>query len=154
MGRKYDVRKIISKRSYTTEEIAEVFGVHVQTVRGWSKGGMQPIDDVSRPFLFEGSEVRRHLSEKRSKSRVTLKNGEFYCLKCRKAVHGVRVRCVDTRRQLGSGKVSVVLKGTCAGCGSVVNRFSAVGGGAKSLEKIETPSDLSAFENLPLFEKR
>ena len=37
-------------RSYTVEEIAELFGIHKNTVRDWVKGGLATSDD-KRPML-------------------------------------------------------------------------------------------------------
>jgi hypothetical protein len=48
-------RHIKLHRSYSVEEIARTLGVHKNSVRGWRKDGLEPID-ASRPLLFQGGQ--------------------------------------------------------------------------------------------------
>ncbi|QGX39378.1 helix-turn-helix domain-containing protein [Permianibacter aggregans] len=69
-------------RNYTVEEIAELFGVHKNTVREWIKKGL-PLCDKRRPVIILGSALREFLSTQRSSRKRRCKPGELYCLKCR-----------------------------------------------------------------------
>lgn len=126
MKRKHNLRKIISKRSYSTEEIAELLGVHIQTVRTWRKEGLNPIEAKSSPFLFLGSEIRQFLSNEIKKQRVKLLEGEFYCLRCRKAVKPKTTSIIDRNIIIGKGKQSVFIEGVCPVCKLRLRRFSTL----------------------------
>lgn len=124
MRRKYNLRKIVSKRCYTTEEIAELFEVHVQTVRVWRKDGMQPIEKTTSPYLFLGSNIRAFLAKELSKQRTKLSEGEFYCLRCNKAVTPSTTSIIDRNITIGKGKQSIFLVGKCPNCNLDLRRFA------------------------------
>ncbi len=52
-------------RNYTVEEIAELFGKHENTVRGWLKSGLETIDKA-RPALVHGQTLASFLEARRS----------------------------------------------------------------------------------------
>ncbi len=70
-------------RSYTVEEIAELFSVHKNTVRAWLKSGL-PICDDRKPMLILGANLRAFLQEKNSKRKQKCQPWEMYCVRCRK----------------------------------------------------------------------
>ncbi|MDZ4322206.1 MAG: helix-turn-helix domain-containing protein, partial [Phenylobacterium sp.] len=54
--------------AYTLAEVAELYGLHVNTVRGWIKrDGLEPIDG-RRPLLIKGSVLRAFLDGRRKKA--------------------------------------------------------------------------------------
>jgi len=69
-------------RNYTVEEIANLFGVHKNTVRNWVKKGLTPIDG-RRPMLVLGHDLAKFLRTRRTKNKQTCKPGELYCVRCR-----------------------------------------------------------------------
>jgi hypothetical protein len=71
-------------RSYTVEQLASLFGSHKNTIRNWSRAGLQPIDD-RRPMLFSGQDVNAFHAKQRAKVKHPCAPGELYCLPCRKA---------------------------------------------------------------------
>lgn len=75
-------RHVKIHRTYTTEEIAELFGTHKNTVRNWHKNGLAAIDD-KRPMLFHGKILAAYLQAKRTKHKRPCKVGEIYCIRCR-----------------------------------------------------------------------
>jgi hypothetical protein len=69
-------------RSYTVEEIVNLFGNHKNTVRGWVKAGLVTSDD-KRPMLILGHDLAAFLQARRVKNKQTCKPGEIYCVGCR-----------------------------------------------------------------------
>jgi hypothetical protein len=69
-------------RNYSIEELASLFKVHKNTVRGWLRDGLASIDD-RRPTLIRGDETRRFLIERRAKAKRSCGPGRIYCLPCR-----------------------------------------------------------------------
>lgn len=126
MKKKYKLGKIVSKRSYITEELADLLGVHVQTVRQWRKEGLSPIEPNASPYLFFGMDVKRFLIDQRAKYKPKLQEGEFYCLKCKKGVRPKSVQQVCRNVFVGNGKVSYLLVANCPMCGIGVRRFTTL----------------------------
>jgi hypothetical protein len=69
-------------RSYTVEEIANLFNIHKNTVRHWVKDGLATTDD-KRPMLILGHVLVAFLEARRAKNKQTCKPGELYCVRCR-----------------------------------------------------------------------
>ena len=69
-------------RSYTVEEIAELFAIHKNTVRNWVKSGL-PTSDAKRPMLILGIELAAFLQARRTKNKRPCRPGEIYCVRCR-----------------------------------------------------------------------
>jgi len=124
MQKKYKINNIVSKRTYTSEELALTIRVHIQTVRDWRRQGLKTIDDNSYPYLFLGTDIRNFLLRKINSFKVKLKGGEFYCLKCRKAVLPPTSRIVDRHILVGKNRHSVFLVGICPICGKQLKQFS------------------------------
>lgn len=51
-------------RNYSVEEIADLFGIHKNTVRRWVKEGLSVIDG-KRPMLILGRDLAAFLKERR-----------------------------------------------------------------------------------------
>ena len=125
MKRKHNLRKITSRRTYSTEEIAEVLGVHIQTIRTWRKEGLLPIENCSSPYLFLGSDIKDFLSKEMNKQKVKLAQNELYCLKCKKAVIPQNRQIIDRNILIGKDVSSIFLAGNCPHCGMRLRRFSS-----------------------------
>jgi hypothetical protein len=127
MGRgTYNVRLLKAKRSYTMNEISEVFGIHVRTVQSWRKSGMSPIDPDDRPFLFLGKDIGQFLVNRRNSSKIKLKENEFYCPRCRFARQSFqeKIDIVYTGKRLGLVDELILVKGICVKCQCRLNRFA------------------------------
>jgi len=119
---------IKKNRVYTFAEVAEVYDKHIRTIQQWRKDGLQVIDESTKPYLVLGSEVRRYLAERNSKSRLTLKESEFYCTKCRTAVTSL-LKDTKTRitgKRIGKGGTQAIIEGICQNCNTPLRRFSTV----------------------------
>lgn len=70
-------------RSYTVEEVADLYGVHKNTVRAWIKLGLSVCDD-KKPMLILGADLRVFIQKKKAKRKQTCQPWEMYCVRCRK----------------------------------------------------------------------
>jgi hypothetical protein len=104
-------------RSYTVEDIANLFGVHKNTVRHWLKDGLSVIDD-KRPTLISGHALVAFLQARRVKNKRTCKPGELYCVRCRtpKSPAGGMAEYSPINEKFGR------LTAICPGCDSIMNR--------------------------------
>lgn len=104
-------------RNYTVEEVADLFGIHKNTVRGWVKVGLA-ISDDKRPMLVLGHDLVAFLQGRRVKNKQACKPGEMYCVGCRSPkfpAEGMADYSPDTE-MLGN------LIAICPDCGSIMNR--------------------------------
>jgi len=104
-------------RTYTVEEIAQLFGKHKNTVRNWLREGLTVIDD-RRPALVLGSTLVEFLKKRRGRNKQKLKSGEIYCVRCRDAVRpaGGMADCVQVTDATGN------LRGICPSCDLLIHR--------------------------------
>ncbi|MEO8581788.1 MAG: hypothetical protein ABI425_04435 [Patescibacteria group bacterium] len=125
MKRTHQLRRIKTKKSYSSMELANLLSVHVQTVRSWASNGLEPLSpDVHRP-LFLGQTVKSYLSQLQNARKVKLQVGEFYCLRCRIAITPQSVIEVDRHVTIGKHKDSILLTAHCPQCNCPVNKFSS-----------------------------
>jgi len=104
-------------RSYTVEEIANLFGIHRNTVRHWVKEGLASIDD-KRPMLILGHDLVEFLQARRVKHKQTCKTGELYCVRCRspKSPAGNMADYFPITEKFGN------LVAICPDCNAMMNR--------------------------------
>ncbi|MEQ8964833.1 MAG: helix-turn-helix domain-containing protein [Azospirillaceae bacterium] len=114
-------RRVKIHRSYTVEEIADLFGVHPNTVRNWLRRGLSAIDD-HHPILVHGTELRRFLEQRRLAARRPCAPGEIFCLACRapKRPDGGIADLIPRTPAKG------LLRGLCPDCGTLMNRWVAL----------------------------
>ena len=98
-----------------------LYGLHKNTVRGWLKSGLEPIDS-GRPTLILGRRLSRFLHARRAQSRQRCRPGQFYCLRCRAPKDPV-LRKAD---YLPVTSTSGNLKGMCGDCGCHIYRRVSV----------------------------
>lgn len=104
------------------EEAANLLGVHKNTVRGWLKAGLQPVDD-RRPILILGRQLSSFLHGRRKKKSMRCRPGEFYCLRCRTPKTSVDQKAEYLPITATSGN----LRGTCSDCGARIYRRVSMG---------------------------
>ena len=82
MSRRINPRRIKVHHSYTVEEAARALGVHKNTVRGWRRKNLKPIDN-RKPILFAGKDLRDFLERMNRGRKQPSPKGHFYCFRCR-----------------------------------------------------------------------
>ena len=104
-------------RSYTVDEVAQLFDVHRNTVREWVKRGL-PTNDDKRPMLILGRELVAFLTVRRAKNKRPCLPGEIYCVRCRapQAPAGEMVDYVPLTATLGN------LVAICSACETMMYR--------------------------------
>ena len=125
MSKKYEIRKIKTKRSYTFKELADLLGVHVRTVQSWHLDGLSPLEGSNNPYLVMGREIKVYLKQKTLRNKVKLQENEFYCMGCKKAVIPTKVYKYVNGVKIGGNKPSVRLGGICPTCSKKVNKFTS-----------------------------
>ena len=116
--RKLNHRLVKIHRNYSVAEVAELSGLHKNTVRNWVKrDGLRTIDD-KRPMLFHGLVLRKFIKKRRTKNKHPCKQGEIYCVGCHapKIPAGNMVDCIPVTETLGN------LQAMCPDCDSIINR--------------------------------
>lgn len=110
-------RHVKIHRSYTVEEIASLFSIHKNTVRGWVKAGLLPSDD-KRPMLILGHTLAAYLNARRVKNKQTCQPGEIYCVKC----HAPKLPASDMAEYKPVSDTLGNLVAICPDCNSIMNR--------------------------------
>ncbi len=82
MGRKYNTRLIRDDYSYYVEQVADVFGVDVATVRRWMREhGLQRIPHT-RPHMIHSSQLKIFLEKQKATRKKPCAAHEVFCLRC------------------------------------------------------------------------
>jgi hypothetical protein len=104
-------------RNYTVEEIANLFGIHKNTVRRWIDDGLETLDQ-RRPLLVHGIELATYLRARRAKNKRPCQPGEIYCVRCRapRRPAGDMADYLPITVNLGN------LSGICPDCDSLIFR--------------------------------
>lgn len=143
-------RRVKVHLTYTIEDLSRLFGLHKNTVRGWQKAGLQPVD-AGRPILFKGGTVAAFLKQRRENAKQPCGPGRLYCLPCRTPQRpaGGMVDYVPSTQASG------VLCGICPECERYVYRRvsrARIGVVAADLD-VQFPKDeprIGEWRNLPV----
>ena len=120
-AKRINPRLIKLHRAYSVEEASARLGVHKNTVRGWQRKGLEPID-TSRPVLFQGKTMRAFLEGQRKARKRPCLPGTLYCFKCR-APQAPALGMVDyTPFNPSSGNLSAM----CGACGGMMHQRAAL----------------------------
>jgi hypothetical protein len=104
-------------RSYFIGDLAKLLTVHKNTIRGWQREGMQPID-TKRPIMFQGATVRTFLANRKANRKCPCPAGTMYCFRCRAA----RPPALGMVDYIPISAASGNLKAICATCETVMHR--------------------------------
>jgi hypothetical protein len=121
-------------RSYTVEEIVNLFGNHKNTVRGWVKAGLVTSDD-KRPMLILGHDLAAFLQARRVKNKQTCKPGEIYCVGCR----APKFPAADMAEYSPVTEKFGNLIAICPDCNSIMNRRVSIA----KLEQVRGKMDIT-----------
>lgn len=115
--RRPNYRLVKIHRNYTVEEVADLFGIHKNTVREWIKKGL-PLCDEKRPALILGRVLAEFLQAQKAKNKRTCQPGEMYCLRCREPRKPVPdlLEYQATTDKVGN------LMAICSYCNALMNR--------------------------------
>lgn len=128
MPRRFNTNLIRKRRTYTTKEIAALFGMHTRSVQQWiAKSGLSPIEGSSNPYLIYGETLYDFLTIKKQKHTCSLQADEFYCFKCKCGRKGIpsEAKITKTETRIGNkGKFKEKRESKCEVCGIKIFRFS------------------------------
>lgn len=119
-AKRINPRRIKLHRPYSVEETARVLGVHKNTVRGWQRNGLEPVDK-SRPTLFLGKALRTYLEAKRTAAKRPCPHGTIYCFGC----HAPRAPALGLVDYMPFNASSGNLSALCEVCETVMHRRAA-----------------------------
>jgi hypothetical protein len=107
---------IESNRSYSTQKIKKLIGIHEQTIREWIL--INNLECVSKkPILIYGAVLKEFIKNRNESHKKTLNFNEFKCLKC-------KVISIPKNNQISlynNKNGSIRVTGTCQNCN---NEFS------------------------------
>jgi len=126
MPKRYNTRLIRQRHSYDLEEIANLLNKDKRTCFRWIDEGLKVIDADSKPLLVMGFQLKRFLEEKRNKNKVSLKEKEYFCLRCKKAVEAKlgSEQSNPTGKNIGKNNKKQIMKtGLCEVCGGKIYKL-------------------------------
>lgn len=116
-SRTYNTRLIKRAATYTPDEIAGLYRVHINSVRQWMTSGLSPIDE-KRPILIHGSTLFKYLNQKQAKRKRCCSPSQFYCFGCREPRKPLD-NLVMIEKQ---GEHIIRLRAICEVCGTRLNK--------------------------------
>ena len=121
MKRNYDPRKVKRYRSYTVQELAELYEVGPNTVRQWIKKHGLPVIEGTYPTLIHWEAFRNWMTTWQAARKWTCAPDEMPCLKCQS---GRKIKA-GTFRVTQTNQASFMLHGECEACGQPINRVAS-----------------------------
>ena len=83
--RTYSLRLVRDNYTYAVQEIADLYGLDISTVRNWiKKGGLKRIPKA-RPHLVHSSALKLFLNKRQKKRKRPCAPDEIYCCSCKKS---------------------------------------------------------------------
>ena len=126
----YHINKIKLRKSYSITEIASLLGIDRKTCSRWIKNdGLKVIEENVSPILVMGADLEDFIRKKRAKNKISLKENESFCLKCRKGVIAKigSEEIIKTGKRIGKENREQLRKiGICENCGTKINIFLGV----------------------------
>lgn len=116
--RTFPLHRLRENYTYSIEQITDLSGRDIATIRRWIKDeGLEKIPGT-RPALIHSSVLKAFWSKKKKARKQQCKTDEAYCLKCR---HPRRPE-TDTGKVLELPNGSVRFQGKCSVCKGKINK--------------------------------
>ena len=114
--KRFNTRIVRAKQNYSTEEIADLFKIHINTVHAWYKAGLSRIDN-QKPCLVFGQDLKDFLDAKNRSKKHPCAPNELFCCKCQKPSRPKdNLVCI----KVTPARTNIV--GYCATCGTKINK--------------------------------
>lgn len=124
---KYNTNLITTRGSYYVAEIASLWGIDRKTCERWIKvRGLATIEGDTKPFLILGKDLIDFIKKQREKGRISVRENEFLCMKCRRSVKAKigSEQTIKTGKRIGKDNREQLKKtGICENCGTRLNKF-------------------------------
>jgi hypothetical protein len=137
----FNPRLVKRLRTYSVEQICQLYGIHPNTALSWiNKEGLRRIDHAY-PYLVHGDDLAEFITARQSK-KIKLAVDEFRCFKCkvpRKAWEGVADIKIRTQTV---GNLMVI----CEVCSTKMNKNFSL----KNLPQIQQIFKIQQVYNSPL----
>lgn len=118
MGRKYNTRLIKNDYSYYVEQIADLLGIDVATVRRWMREeGLRRIPKT-RPHIIHSTELKAFLNKQQAKRKKPCASHEVFCFSCQ----WPRTPKVGSATVTPLPNTCISFKAICSECGGKMNR--------------------------------
>jgi hypothetical protein len=104
-------------RSFSVFELADLLGVHRNTVRLWIKEGL-PVLDGAKPILIIGSEFQAWWAKRAKARKRPCQPGQMYCFKCREP----KAPALGMVEYAPANPLTGNLKALCETCGTFMHR--------------------------------
>ncbi len=144
MAKKYNIRLVKKRESYSAKAVCKLLSIHSRTIHSWVKEGLKIISN--KPILIMGFDLAEFLSKKIQKRKYPLEANQFFCAKCRKQVLSKqnKVTLKYSGKSIGKqGFKEIIIQGFCEACNSRLNRFSHTG----KLEEINKTFSLKGADD-------
>lgn len=112
----FNTRVIKSKKTYSVEEISELFHVHKNTVGAWLKSGLKKIDR-QQPYLVFGQDLIDFINAKNSSKKRPCSEEQLFCCKCQEPR-----RSKNNIVQIKINNCRTNMIGICDVCGTKINK--------------------------------
>ncbi|OGZ70253.1 MAG: hypothetical protein A2904_01140 [Candidatus Staskawiczbacteria bacterium RIFCSPLOWO2_01_FULL_33_9] len=126
----YNLNLITARRSYSVNEISALLGISRKTCGRWIKyEGLKMVEENTSPLLIIGADLIHFIKKKREKRKIPLKENEFLCFKCHKAVRAKTgsEREIKTGKRIGKDNREQMKKtGACEICNTKLNKLLGV----------------------------
>lgn len=126
----YNINLITARRSYCIAEIVSLWGINRRTCGRWIKyKGLRVIEENTNPLLVMGVDLIDFIKKKRERGKISLKENEFFCVKCHKAVRAKigSEQITKTGKRIGKNNQEQLKKiGVCENCETRLNKFLGV----------------------------
>ncbi|HEU5048402.1 MAG TPA: hypothetical protein VFT64_11245 [Rickettsiales bacterium] len=116
--KRINTRRIKAKASYYLQPLADMLGVHVNTIHRWIEEGLPRIDDAY-PYMVYGEELIDFLNARQQSKKIPLQPDEFFCCRCQKArrAWGGLADLIPCTSKTGN------LRALCPECGGTLHKL-------------------------------